>query len=122
MSIRNKLNTLFACRVPATPHDNVLAEFSDRKAQIIAEFDRIINYGEKAIAEKNMLKASKQWRHALGDRFPEAEDEDDPEMRLKELRVLSNTVLFGQARTDNKGHIQSSSGVAHPSHRFFGGK
>lgn len=120
-TIRNKLNALFVCRVPATPRDNVLEDFSDRKAQIMAEFDRIIDYGEKAIDEKNMLKASKQWRHALGDRFPEAEDKDDPEMRLNELRSLSNTVLSGQAKTDSKGYIQSSSGVSHQSHRFFGG-
>lgn len=120
-AIRNKLNALFVCRVPATPRDNVLEDFSDRKAQIMAEFDRIIDYGEKAIDEKNMLKASKQWRHALGDRFPEAEDKDDPEMRLNELRSLSNTVLSGQAKTDSKGNIQRSSGVSHQSHRFFGG-
>lgn len=119
-AIRNKLNTIFVCRVPATPRDNILEDFSDRKAQIIAEFDRIISYGEKAIAEKNMLKASKQWRHALGDWFPEAEDKDDPEMRLNELRSLSNTVLSGQAKTDNKGHIQSTSGVHNPPHKFYG--
>ena len=119
-AIRNKLNALFVCRVPATPRDNVLEDFSDRKAQIMAEFDRIIDYGEKAISEKNMKKASKQWRHALGDRFPEAEDKDDPEMRLNELRSLSNTVLSGQAKTDNKGHIQSTLGIRNPPHKFYG--
>ena len=119
-AIWNKLNALFVCRVPATPRDNVLEDFSDRKAQIMAEFDRIIDYGEKAIDEKNMLKASKQWRHALGDRFPEAEDKDDPEMRLNELRSLSNTVLSGQAKTDNKGHIQSTLGIRNPPHKFYG--
>lgn len=71
-AIRRTLKASFVCRVPATPQDNVLADFSDRKDQIIAEFDRVINYGEKAIVEKNIQRASKQWRHVLGDRFPEA--------------------------------------------------
>ena len=119
-AIRNRLNVSFACIVPATPRDNVLSDFEDRKDQIIADFDRIINYGEKAVAEKNMLKASRQWIHALGDRFPEAEDKEDPEMRLNELRSLSNSVLSHQAKTDSRGYIQNQSGVENPPHRFYG--
>ncbi len=121
-AIRNKLNILFECRVPATPRDNVLEKFADRKSQIIADFDRIINYGENAIAEKNLQKASRQWMHALGDRFPEAEDKEDPEMRLNELRSLSNSILSHQARTDSRGHIQDQSGIPNPPHRFYGDK
>lgn len=121
-AIRNKLNTQFICRVPAAPRDNVLADFLSKRNQIIAEFDRIINYGEKAIAEINLQKASRQWSHALGDRFPEAEDKEDPEMRLQKLRSLSKTVLSGQAKTDNRGYIQSATGVSHPNHRFYGDK
>lgn len=119
-AIRDKLNILFACRVPATPRDNVLADLVDRKDQIIADFDRIISYGEKAIAEKNMQKASKQWIHALGERFPEAEDKEDPEMRLNELRSVSKVVLANEAKTDKRGYIQSQSGIQNPSHKFFG--
>lgn len=119
-AIRIKLKVSFICIVPATPRDNVLADFEDRKDQIIADFDRIISYGEKAVAEKNMLKASRQWIHALGYRFPEAEDKDDPEMRLNELRSLSNSVLSHQAKTDSRGYIQNQSGVQNPPHRFYG--
>lgn len=121
-AIRKRLKISFKCIVPATPGDDILVDFKDKEDQILAEFDRIIEYGEKAIAEKNLKKASKYWQHVLGDRFEEADDNDDPEMRLAELRSLSKTVLTGYAKTDRKGNIQSQTGIPNPAHRFYGDK
>lgn len=119
-AIRNKLKNSFVCIVPAVPRDNVLSDFADRKEKIISDFDRIISYGEKAIAEKNMLKASRQWIYVLGERYPKAEDKDDPEMRLDELRSLSDSILSHRAKTDSRGYIQNQSGLCNPPHKFYG--
>ena len=121
-AIRTELDNDFTCIVPAVPYDDVLKDFIDNKDTVLEEFNRIIDYGEKAMAEKNLLKASRYWKHALGDRFPEAEDKDDPEMKLKELRNYSSIVLGGEAKINRQGHIQTNEGVANQPHRFYGEK
>ena len=73
-AIRRKLSVSFVCRVPATPHDDVLKLFVSKKDQILTEFDRIIYYGEKALSEKNTLMASRYWIHVFGVRFPIAKE------------------------------------------------
>lgn len=119
-AIRMSLNNRFVCIVPATPHDDVLSNFREKKDRILEEFDKIIKYGENAINEKNPLKASRYWIHALGDRFPEAENIENPDVRLNELRNLSNQILSGSAKIDRTGHIQTGNGITNQPHRFYG--
>lgn len=70
-AIYRKLIIAFECHVPATPYDDILKPFVYKKNLILIEFERVLNYGEKAILERNEQKACKYWIHVFGNRFPE---------------------------------------------------
>lgn len=121
-AIKTTLNTLFVCIVPATPYDNLFADYDeDRKQKFLDELDRFIEDADKAIEEKNKLKASKLWRKHLGDRFPLAEDEDDETMsRLERLRTIGKQVTTGIAATAKNGLINAAEGVKNIAHSNYG--
>ena len=120
--IKNSLDKNFECIVPGTPYDNLFDEYSDdRKQKFLNELTDFIADAEKAIEEKNKLKASKLWRKHLGSRFPLAKDEDDESMQnLSSLRDISKTVLAGIATTARNGIIHAAEGVKNLSHSNYG--
>ena len=76
---------------------------------------------EKAIEEKNKLKASKLWRKHLGERFPLANDEDDETMsNLEKLRTIGKQVTAGIAATAKSGLINATEGVKNIAHSNYG--
>lgn len=121
-AIRSSLNSSFTCIVPATPNDNLFANYDDNcKRKFLNELDKFIEDANKAIEEKNKLKASKLWRKHLGDRFPLAEDEDDEEMnRLEVLRSIGKKVTAGIATTTKSGIIHAAEGIKNISHSNYG--
>ena len=121
-AIKTSLEILFVCIVPATPYDNLFADYDeDRKQKFLDELDKFIEDADKAIEEKNKLKASKLWRKHLGDRFPLADDEDDETMsRLEKLRAIGKQVTAGIAATAKSGLINAAEGVKNIAHSNYG--
>lgn len=77
--IRTNLKSAgFHCYVPVEPKDDIFGEYDETKEKnFLDRLDAIIEDGDKAMKEKNQLKASNLWRQHLGDRFPEGEDKDE---------------------------------------------
>ncbi|HNE47379.1 MAG TPA: hypothetical protein PLL28_11135 [Chitinophagales bacterium] len=79
--IQKTLLASFTCIVPATPNDNLFAEYDDtRKKNFLNALDAFLVDADAAIRESNFLNASKLWRKHLGDRFPLGEDKIDPDL------------------------------------------
>lgn len=121
-SIRSALQLNFSCVVPGTPFDDLFESYdNNRREKFMGELDKFIEDADKAINEKNKLKASKLWKKHLGNRFPLAPDEDDPEMdKLNKLRDIGSKVLTGIATTAYNGYIDAAEGVKHVAHRNYG--
>jgi len=121
-AIKSSLNSSFICIVPATPNDDLFANYDDnRKQKFLNELDKFIEDANQAIEEKNKLKASKLWRKHLGDRFPLAEDEDDETMsNLDALRSIGKIVTAGIATTAKSGIIHAAEGIKNISHFNYG--
>lgn len=76
--IKRKLNEKFECIVPVVPYDDLFKDYDQsRKNNFLSALDDFIADADKAIDEKNQLKASRLWRRHLGDRFPEGEDKNE---------------------------------------------
>jgi hypothetical protein len=96
--IKRGLNIRFECTVPVTPYDNLFKEYDDtRKNNFLSALDEFIKDADRAIDEKNQLKASKLWQKHLGKRFPDGEDKDEMANRsesnlaaLKKTAAVSN--------------------------------
>ena len=56
----------------------------------------------------------------MGERFPLAAEEDDPEMlKLDKLRNISGKVLAGIATTAHNGYIHAADGIKHVVHKIM---
>ncbi len=120
-AIKSSLSYDLSCYCPKEPYDNLNSNLDDnQKTKFKNALDAFITDAEKAINEKNQLKASKLWQNHLGDRFPEGADED-VDQKEKELRSMTAAVTAGTAKLNTAGQIQTNSGVSHQSHRNFGG-
>ncbi|MBL7787346.1 MAG: hypothetical protein JNM36_15675 [Chitinophagales bacterium] len=74
----------FKCIVPAVPNDDLFADYDNtRKDNFLTALDNFIADAEKAITEKNYLKASKYWKKHLGNRFKDGEDKDEEDEQQK---------------------------------------
>ena len=90
--IQKTLKINFQCIVPATPNDDLFADYDPlRKDNFMNALDTFIIDADEAIKEVNELNSSKLWKKHLGDRFPEGEDKDDV--------LLKNPVLLAGAKT-----------------------
>ena len=78
IEIERALKIRFACNVPATPNDDIFANYSlTRKDNFMKRLSAFIEDAKKAINEINNKKASELWRKHLGERFPLGKDEDE---------------------------------------------
>lgn len=79
IEIEKTLNNKFECIVPATPHDDIFADYDNtRRRNFMDNLSSFIADAKTAVdIEKNQLKASRLWRKHLGDRFPLGKDVDD---------------------------------------------
>ena len=120
--IKSSLDNNFTCVVPGTPYDDLFEDYDeDRKNKFLTELDKFVKDADKAIDEKNKKKASLLWKKHLGDRFPEAEDEDDEAAsKLECLRNISKSVLSGIATTAKSGVIHAAEGVKNLYHLNYG--
>jgi hypothetical protein len=76
--IKKALDLKFECKVPATPNDDLFADYDEpRRKNFLTALSNFIDDAEKALKEENQLSASKLWRKHLGDRFPEGEDKKE---------------------------------------------
>lgn len=76
--IKKTLAQKFECIVPATPKDNLFADYDEtRKTNFLNNLDSFLSDAEAALKEQNHLKASKLWQKHLGNRFPDGEDKNE---------------------------------------------
>ncbi len=120
--IKEVLDSSFECIVPATPNDDLFGDYEQtRKDKLINNLKSFIEDANKAIDEKNQLKASKLWKNHLGDKFPEGADEDT-DAKEQSLNALKQSILSGSAYAQKSGNItEDNAGVKHKEHKNFGG-
>jgi hypothetical protein len=87
IEIERVLKENFECVVPATPNDDIFAEYDDiRKNNFMTNLSSFIIDAKKAVDdEKNQLKASRLWQKHLGERFPDGEDKNENEIDAKTI-------------------------------------
>jgi hypothetical protein len=92
IEIEKSLKKKFECIVPATPNDNIFADYDEtRKNNFLNNLSDFIADAKKAVDEKNQLKASKLWQKHLGDRFPDGENKDEENINAKSVAVVAST-------------------------------
>jgi len=91
--IEKTLNKKFECIVPATPYDDIFADYSDtKKKNFLDNLSDFIADAKKAVDdEKNYLKASQLWQKHLGERFPDGEDKDEENVNTKSVATVAGT-------------------------------
>jgi Second Messenger Oligonucleotide or Dinucleotide Synthetase domain len=88
--IKKALNNKFECKVPVTPKDDLFSDYDEsRKNNFLNALDLFIEDADKALSEKNALKASKLWQKHLGNRFPDGEDKDEDNLALSGLFAIA---------------------------------
>ena len=87
IEIEKTLKKKFECIVPATPNDNLFADYDEtRKNNFLSNLSAFITDAKKAVdEEKNQLKASRLWQKHLGDRFPDGEDKDEQQAKAETI-------------------------------------
>lgn len=119
--IKSNLSDSWSCKMPTTPHDDLLENYTGDKDYFFESFDSFIDDATKAIEqEANQLKASKLWQKHLGSYFPDGLDKD-VDKQANALAGIASTILDGKAKLDNTGKIQANEGVSHKPHKNFGG-
>lgn len=90
IQIERSLKSSFECRVPATPYDDIFAEYNPlRRTNFMNNLALFIEDAIKAVdEEKNALVASELWRKHLGDRFPLAPDEDEQKVSKDKITTI----------------------------------
>lgn len=123
IAIKNNLDNEFECIVPATPYDDLFADYDeDRRNYFLDNLQAFIDDATTAVEdEKNQLAASKLWRKHLGKTFPLGADED-VDTKEKALKEQSSTILSGNAYTTRDGKIKESGAVKNKPHTNYGGK
>jgi hypothetical protein len=120
-AIKDSTAYTVTCYAPVEPFDNLTAKLTQtQKDNFRTELCLFCEAAQKAIDEKDQLKASKIWRKYLGERFPEGVSEED-EKRADMLLASAGIVASG-AYLGRSGHINSTSGTSHLGHRNYGGK
>jgi len=79
--IRKNLKVKWECVVPVVPNDDLFKNYDeDRKTKFFNRLEGFIEDADKALNEKNQLKASRLWQKHLGSKyFPDGEDKDEEE-------------------------------------------
>jgi hypothetical protein len=87
IEIEKTLKANFKCIVPATPKDDLFADYDEtRKNNFLDNLSSFIADAKKAVDdEKNQLKASCLWQKHLGDRFPDGEDKDEQQAKAETI-------------------------------------
>ncbi|MDR3156627.1 MAG: hypothetical protein LBT69_01775 [Lactobacillales bacterium] len=93
VEIEKTLKKKFECIVPATPNDDIFADYDEtRKNNFLNNLSDFITDAKKAVdEEKNQLKAGKLWQKHLGDRFPDGEDKDEENVNAKSVAAVAGT-------------------------------
>jgi hypothetical protein len=93
IEIEKTLKKKFECIVPATPKDDIFADYDKTREQnFMDNLASFIADAKKAVdEEKNQLKASRLWQKHLGDRFPDGEDKDEESVSAKSVAAVVGT-------------------------------
>lgn len=119
--IKSSLKANWVCKMPTTPQDDLLENYTGDKDYFFESIDAFIDDATKAIEqESNQLKASKLWQNHLGFYFPDGKN-TDVDKQANTLAGIASTILDGRAKLDSTGKIQANEGVSHKPHRNFGG-
>lgn len=93
IEIEKTLKKKFECIVPATPKDDIFADYDKTREQNF--MDNLANFiadAKKAVdEEKNQLKASRLWQKHLGDRFPDGEEKSEENVNAKSVATVAGT-------------------------------
>ena len=119
--IKSSLNANWVCKMPTTPQDDLLENYTGDKDYFFESINAFIDDATKAIEqESNQLKATKLWQKHLGSYFPDGQN-TDVDKQANTLAGIASTILDGRAKLDSTGKIQANEGVNHKPHRNFGG-
>jgi len=120
--IKSSLKKSWSCKMPTTPQDDLLENFSGDKDYFFESIENFIDDATKAIEqETNQLKASRLWQKHLGAYFPDGQDKDI-DRYINALGSIASTILDGKAKLNSAGQIQANEGVSHKPHKNFGGQ
>lgn len=120
-NIKVEISWSVSCDSPVEPFDDFTSKLSqDQKDKFKKELNKFVDDAKDALDEKNQLESSKIWRKHLGDRFPLGVDEDI-DAKERALMFSATQVLTNSALLDDKGRINTTSGVNHKPHRNYGG-
>lgn len=90
IEIESNLKNSFECKMPTTPKNDLLKSYDpNRKENFLSNLlDFIIDAKYAIDEEKNQFNASLLWKKHLGDRFPDGEDKDEPEIDTRKLATV----------------------------------
>lgn len=94
VEIEKTLKKKFECIVPATPNDDIFADYDEtRKNNFLDNLSSFITDAKKAVDEEtNQLKASRLWQKHLGNTyFPDGEDKDAENVNAKSVAAVAGT-------------------------------
>lgn len=76
----------FSCFRPTVPvGEDLLEEYTEnQKADFLNRLQGLVEDGERALNLPNYREASRKWRKHFGDRFPQGEDQIDPDLEFEE--------------------------------------
>jgi hypothetical protein len=77
VNIQSALNRSFVCFRPTTPSGEDLLKSYTQKDYFMTCLNSLIEDAKKALAEKNIRKATEYWRKHLSERFPLGEDKEE---------------------------------------------
>lgn len=92
IAIEAELKREFKCVMPTTPHDNLFADYDEkRKKNFMDSLEAFITDAKAAVDdEKNQLKASRLWQKHFGKTyFPDGKDEDE---KTSSASLLTGTI------------------------------
>jgi hypothetical protein len=117
-AIKGSITFSVTCYAPVEPFDDLTAKLTQAQKDNFREELRLFcEDAQKAIDEKDQLKASKLWRKYLGERFPEGVSEED-EKRANALLASASVVASG-GYLGRGGNINATSGTPHLGHRNY---
>jgi hypothetical protein len=94
-----RLSTNISIKKPLTPFEDLTAAWTTKQREdFLDRLKQLRDRGNDALDEESKEKAAKIWQKVLGDRFPDAEPEDDKK-KEKALRTSAPAIIGSDGRS-----------------------
>jgi hypothetical protein len=94
-----RLSTNISIRKPLTPFEDLTAAWTTKQREDFLErLKQLRDRGNDALDEEDKAKAAKIWQKVLGDRFPDAEPEEDTK-KEKAFRTSAPAIIGSDGRS-----------------------